>query len=78
MTMLVMSTLATVAGEVMDCVRLHEERWEDRVYAHGLDKLVESHYEKYHKDYAVERDKEHALCELAAAALFALCKLTKD
>lgn len=78
MAIMIKSDLMATANEVMECVRLHEERWEDRVYAHGLDKLVEAHFEKYNKEYAVERDKEHALCELAAAALFALCKLTKN
>lgn len=78
MQILVMSDLAVTADKVMECVREHESRWMDRIYAHGLNKLVDSHYEKYNKEYVVAKDKEHALLELAAAALFALCQMQHD
>lgn len=63
--------------DAVECIEYHEERWEDRVHQHGLDKLVMAHYDKFCKDYTVEADKEHALLELAAASLYTLSKMKK-
>lgn len=78
MRYMIKSELMKSSDCVIECVRYHEDRWDARVRENGMKKLVDAHYEKFAKEHMTKEDEEHALLELAAAALYAYDKMKED